>query len=102
MEYAYSILMFCFTGGILLYAGLLALGETGLIMRSTQIPKKNLKAYARQLAKVLAITSIAPLFSGLVALIISPDRMPLLPPVTLIGAFVVCMRIGVRLMRDFM
>lgn len=102
MEYAYSILMFCFSGAILLYAGLIAPGNDELIGRSWAAKMKDKKAYARQFAKLLALISLAPLLSGVVALICSPDKMPLLPVVVLIGGTIVCIRIGLRFMRDVM
>ncbi len=61
-----SILMFIFAGAILLYAVLLAWTKnTGLIMRSYAVKMKNKKAYAVKFAKILALTSISPLLTGL-------------------------------------
>ena len=107
MEYAYSILMFCFAGMLLLYAGLLALTkDAGLIPRSEAVEMRDKKAYARQFAKVMALVALAPVLSGLVAL--APWLSALTGVVgahvaaflVLVLAFVGCIRVGVRLMRD--
>ena len=102
MEYAYSILMFCFSGAILIYAGLIAPGNVELIRNYWAVKMKDRKAYARQFAKLLALTALAPLLSGIVALICGPDRLPLLPVVVLIVGTIVCIKTGLRFMRDVM
>lgn len=69
MDSGYSVLMFCFSGAILLYAGLIArTKDTRLIARSWAARMDDKPAYARRFARVLAWTAIAPLLSGLVAL----------------------------------
>ena len=68
MEHAYSILMFCFAGALLLYGILLvAAKDIGLVPKSNAVEIKDKKAYARQLGKILCATSLAPLTSGLIA-----------------------------------
>ena len=60
------ILMFIFSGAILLYALLLAwTKDVGLIRRSYAAKMKDRKKYAVQFAKVLALTSIAPALTGM-------------------------------------
>ena len=102
MERAYSILMFCFAGMILLYAALLSSGNDGLIPRRHAAHMKDGKAYAKRCAKVLALVALSPLLSGLVALFVDINRHPAPAVITLIGAFVLCMRQGVRMMDEFL
>ena len=107
MEYAYSILMFCFAGMLLLYAGLLALtGDVGLIPRNELVKMKDKKAYARQFAKVIALVALAPVLSGLVVMVpwlsalTSVVAAHVAAFLVLVLAFVGCIRVGVWLMRD--
>ncbi len=68
MEHAFSILMFCFAGALLLYGILLiATKDPGLIPRSDSAEMKDKKAYATQLGKIICATALAPLTSGLIA-----------------------------------
>ena len=72
MEYGFSILMFCFSGALLLYAGLLAAEKRRpdlLIPRRGSVTKSELTvAYARRLAKIVALCALSPLLTGLVGL----------------------------------
>ena len=64
------ILMFIFSGAILLYALILAwTKDIGLIRRSYGAKIKDRKVYAVQFAKVLALTAIAPALSDLVGFV---------------------------------
>lgn len=76
MEYGLSILMFCFAGGLLLYAGLLAAEKRRpdlLIPRRVYTSKKNWAIpYARKLAKIVALCALSPLLTGIAALFASP------------------------------
>ena len=61
MEHAYSILMFCFAGALLLYGILLvATKDSGLIPRADSAEMKDKKAYAAQFGKVICATSLMP------------------------------------------
>lgn len=100
MEYAYSILMFCFAGGILLYAALMSSGDASMIRRLYAAKVKDKKAYAKQFAKVLALVSLAPLSSGVAALIVDINRRPFPPVITLIVVFIACMQKGVKMMEE--
>ena len=72
----FSILMFCFSGALILYAGLLALTkDCRLIPRDHTAKPGNKKAYAVNMAKAIALTAVPPahcaiaaLFNGLLAL----------------------------------
>ena len=105
MDHAYSILMFCFAGALLVYAGLLALCGPELIPRyrlvyGKKMSKKDGKALARRVAKIVAITAAAPLLSGVVWLITGPDG-PLFPAMlALVGGFAVCIWLGVRVTKE--
>ncbi|MBR3570819.1 MAG: hypothetical protein IKN96_08525 [Oscillibacter sp.] len=101
MEYAYSILMFCFAGAILLYAALVP-GNPGMIRRLYAAKVKDKKAYAKQFAKVLALVSLAPLSSRVAALIVDINRRPLVPVITLAVVFIACMQKGAKMMEEVM
>ena len=65
----FSILMFCFAGALLLYAGLLALTrDYDLIPRGYATRPKDKTAYALAFAKAIAVTALAPLGSGIYGL----------------------------------
>ena len=73
MEYGFSILMFCFAGALLLYAGLLAAEKRrpDLLIprfRAASGNVGNVIRYARRIAKIVALCSLAPLLCGLVGL----------------------------------
>ena len=69
MEYGFSILVFCFSGALLLYAGLLAVTkDVTLIPRHRKAKIKNRRAYALQFAKIMALVAAAPLLGGLAGL----------------------------------
>ncbi len=84
MEYGFSILMFCFSGGILLYAGMIALFGVELIPRYWMVKMTDKKAYARRFARILGVTALAPALSGVVALIVGIEEAPLLPLLALL------------------
>ena len=100
MERAYSILMFCFAGMTLLFAAALASGNADFMPRRYAASMKNRKDYVKRFAKVLALVSLSPLLSGIVAALIDINRYPAPAVVTLIVTFIVCMRRGVRIMDE--
>lgn len=68
MDHAYSILMFCFAGALLLYGILLfATKDINLVPRSSSAKFSDGKTYARQFGKIIMATSLVPLSSGLIA-----------------------------------
>ena len=92
------ILMFIFSGTILLYALILAwTKDIGLIRRSYSAKIKDRKVYAVQFAKVLALTAIAPALSDLVGFV---TENVLCFGLTFIISFVVCIRFGIKLMKE--
>ena len=100
MEYAYSILMGIFAAAILLYAGILALTKDyNMLPYHTRqsVKPKNPRAYAFQLAKVIALVAMAPALSALVGL-----WSLLAAFIVLIVAFVVFLWLGTKLMRGFL
>ena len=96
----YSILMFCFAGMILLFAAALAPGNADFMPRRYAAPMKSRKDYVKRFAKVLALVSLSPLLSGIVAALIDINRHPAPAVVTLIATFILCMRRGVRMMDE--
>lgn len=100
MEYGYSVLMFVFSGFILIYAGLIALGNYDLIRRMYAVKTKDKKEYARRVAVVLALVSLSPFLSGLVALIGGGiEKMALPAIIVLIVSAAAFIALGIRIMR---
>lgn len=65
----FSILMLCFSGALLLYAGLLALTKDyRLVPRGYAAEVKDKRAYAANLAKVIALTAVPPAHCAIAAL----------------------------------
>lgn len=96
MEYGFSVLMFCFAGMLLLYAGLLALAkDPKMIPRHESAEIKDPKAYTRQLAKVIALVATAPLHSGIWGLFLGPG----IGIAVLLAGLIVCIWLGTGLMR---
>lgn len=92
----FSILMFCFSGALLLYAALLALTKDyGLIPRGYAVKPKDSRAYAAAFARMIALVALAPLGGGIYALI-----DPALGAVMLGLGFVVCIWAGTGMFRD--
>ena len=61
--------MFCFSGALLLYAGILGLtGDITMVLKHGVAKIDNPKAYARKVAKILALTALAPALAGAVGL----------------------------------
>lgn len=93
MEQAYSILMFCFALGLLLYAVAIALSKsTNLIPRMNRVSVKDPRRYAWQFAKTLAIVALAPAASAVAGLLFGPG----VGVIVLVPAFVLCIWLGVR------
>lgn len=62
----FSIVMFCFAGGLLIYAGLLAITkDPELIVRDYAAKMEDKKKYATRFARTIAIIAIAPVVSGI-------------------------------------
>lgn len=71
MENGFSILMFIFSGMLLLYAGLLALTKDYKLLpvrARVSVKPKNPKLYASRFARVIALVAVAPLLGGVVGL----------------------------------
>ncbi|MBQ4382630.1 MAG: hypothetical protein II794_07840 [Oscillospiraceae bacterium] len=71
MDYAYSILMGIFALALWAYAAVLALtGDYKMLPQRAQnsVKPKDPKKYARALARILALTALAPALSALVGI----------------------------------
>lgn len=91
----FSILMFIFSGALLLYAGLLALTrDISLIPRSEMMQVKDKRAYAAAFAKTLAVVALAPMSGGFYGLFNEG-----LGAAMLLMGFPVCIWIGVWLFK---
>ena len=65
----FSILMFCFSGALFFYAALLyTTKDYKLIPRGYASKTDDKKAYARQVAEIVALVAVAPAHCGYVAL----------------------------------
>ena len=65
----FSILMFCFSGALFLYAVLLYTTKNDkLIPRNYAAKTDDKKAYSRQVAEIVALVAVAPAHCGYVAL----------------------------------
>lgn len=65
----FSILMLCFSGGLLLYAGLLAVTKNyNLIPRNYASQVKDKRAYTLKVAKVIALVAIPPFHCAIAAI----------------------------------
>ena len=97
MEYGFSILMFIFSGAILLYAALLALTKDYRMLpyRSrVSVKPKDPKRYTARLAGVIALVSAAPALSGLAAF-----WNPISAVAVFIGSMVFFLWIGTKMMK---
>ena len=75
MEKAFPILMLCFAGLLLVYAGILALTkDVMLIPHADKVKIPNPKAYALRFAGIMALVTIGPLASGIAGLIYDNKR----------------------------
>ena len=65
----FSILMFCFSGALFLYAVLLyTTKDFKLLPRDYAVKAGDKKAYARKVAEIVALVAVAPAHCGYVAL----------------------------------
>lgn len=91
----FSILMFCFSGALLLYALLLAFTKDyRLIPRNNAVKVEDKKAYAGKMAKVIALVAVAPLHCGLAAAL-----NEILAIVVLVGEIIMAIWIGTEIMK---
>ena len=66
----FSILMFCFSGALFLYAVLLyTTKDYRLIPRGYASEPDDKKVYARQVAEIIALVAVAPAHCGYVAMV---------------------------------
>ena len=87
-----AIIMFVFSGAILLYAGLLALTrDVTMLPKQSAVNVGDKKAYALRVAKVLAIVAVSPALTGLTALLSGVAAA-----IVFIVSFVACIWLGVK------
>ena len=100
MEYVYSIMMFCMAGGLLLYAGLLALVKDPLLIpKHWAAEMKNPKEYCLMIAKVVALIAIPFAASGITGLIWNAEETLLPAIIVLVIAFVVCIYLSSKIVK---
>ena len=94
----YTVLMFLFSGALLLYAALMALTKDYNMLpvraRQSVIPK-NPKKYTLQLSKVIALVAAAPALSGIAAIWSAAGA-----GVAFAGGLIVFIWLGTRIMKD--
>lgn len=92
----FSILMFIFSGALLLYAAVLAITKDyGLIARGDATNPKDKKAYAVAFAKAIAVAALAPMSAGFFALFSTGLGL-----VMLFSNFASCIWIGTQFFKD--
>ena len=92
----FSILMFMFSGGLLLYAALLAITKDyNMIARHYATKVKDGKEYAARFARVIALVAVAPAYSGIIAQVFSEG----IGMVVLVIQMVLTIGFGTQLMK---
>ena len=98
MEYAYSIMMFCMAGGLLLYAGLLALAKDPMLIPKHHVAKmKNKKACAVMFAKIIAMMAAPFAVSGIVRLIWNAEQTLVPAIIVLVIGLVACLYLSTKI-----
>lgn len=98
MDYGFTILMFIFSGGLLLYAALLALTKNYdmLPRRATvSVSPKNKKKYTVKLARAIALVAAVPALSGLTALWSGP-----LAAFVFVGGLVISLWLATKIVKN--
>ena len=91
-------MMFCMAGGLLLYAGLLALArDPMLIPRHYAARMKNKKAYAVMFAKIIAMMAVPFAISGIVGLIWTSEQTLLPAIIVLVVGLAVCLYLSTKM-----
>ena len=99
MGTAFPILTACFSGMLLLYAGVLALTRDPLLIpRSYAAKNGRTREYAARFARVIAIVACAPAAAAAVSLFTGNA----VGAAVLIAGLVLCIWIGSRQMREFL
>ena len=89
----FSIIMFCFSGAILLYAGIMGLtGDSSMLCKQWALKTDDKKAYARKVAKILALTALAPALAGVAGLFSTMAGL-----IMLVVGFVAFIWLGVKI-----
>ena len=102
MEYVYSIIMFCMAGGLLLYAGILALAKDPmLIPRHYAANMRNKKAYAMMFAKIIAMMAVPFAVSGILGLIWNADQTLVPAIIVLIIGFIACLYLSTKIAKKY-
>ena len=99
MDNGFSVLMFIFSGLILLYAAIMAITKDYNMLpfrARVSVKPKNPKAYAFQLSKVIALVAVVPALAGLAAYVHA-----LLAVAVFVLGLVVTLWIGTKWMKDF-
>ena len=99
MDYGYSILMGIFSLALLLYAGLMAWSKDYEMLpyrAKNAIRPKDPEHYMTQLAKVVALTALAPALSALLYLWNGIAAM-----IALIAGMAYFLWLGTRIMKNF-
>ena len=96
MRFAFSIIMFVFSGALLLYAGLVSVDPSAMV-RSYSVKTRDKKAYAKYLGKVIAVIALAPLLCGIYGVIFDPAAHPLMTAFIAVDIAVVCIFLATRI-----
>lgn len=98
MEYGYSILMGIFSAALIIYAAIMAVTKDYNMLpvrAQVAVKPKDPELYMSKLAKVIALTALAPALSALIGL-----WNGFLALIVLIGGTVFFLWLGTRIMAD--
>lgn len=98
MEYGFSVLMLIFGAALFLYAVILYFSKDEHLIPRSYASKKKGPKYAQQIARVVLLTSLAPIASGIVGLRTEGEN--LWPLFILLSGFVVMIGAGVQMLKD--
>ncbi len=89
-----SIVLFVFSGALLIYAGITALIKSIIVPLNRRSSVQNVtKEYAKQFAKLIAFLAISPFVGGIFGLFI---EITIIPVIIFFVLFIVLMIVGIK------
>ncbi|MBQ6504656.1 MAG: hypothetical protein IJI57_12160 [Flexilinea sp.] len=94
MDHIYSIIMFCMSAGLFLYAFIAKKSGFNAILRNYAVSPKDKQAYASEFAKLLAKVACLFLLSGIIAPFGTGSVIIWISVAVLIAGFILLMKFG--------